>query len=220
MLRRKLPIADLLFGVQMVGGFVVCSTQFFRLIETTKGQLLSMFLIMEGYLCLNLMLASAAHRAGPSRVTKQTLVTYQIWLLLIGSNIAAIFLNGDYRWSHNDTLTVAYVIIGILIVFLVMSLRKVGLQDPMFRGLLSMVMKALPQFLMIPEIMEQGGAGLPGAAVMVGNLTILIRVGQIGFAIRESGRDRNRLWLCASEVVNEVSWATLSVVWLVWWLRS
>ena len=89
-LKKKL-IADLLFWIQIVCAFILCGSQFFRFLETTKGQLLSMFLIMEAYLYLHLMLAVGAHRAQPSRVTRQTLWTYAMWLVLILSNIVAIF---------------------------------------------------------------------------------------------------------------------------------
>jgi hypothetical protein len=210
---KKKLIADLLFGVQIIGAFVLCGSQFFRLLETTQGQLLSMFLVMEAYLCLHLMLAVGAHRAQPSRVTRQTLWTYVMWLALIGSNIVAIFLNGSYEWSQNDTRTAALALLGTVLVFAVMKLRHIRLQDPMLKSFLAMLFKALPQFIMAFEVALKGGAGVPAAAVIAGNITILVRIGQIWFAIREAGWDRNRVWLCISETMNEVSWATVSVVW-------
>lgn len=211
-LKRKL-IADFLFLVQIICAFILCGSQFFRFLETTKGQLLSMFLIMEAYLCLHLMLAVDAHRAQPSRVTRQTLWTYAIWLTLIGSNIAAIF-NGSYQWNQNDTRTATLALLGTALVFAVMKLRGIGLQEPILKSFLAMLYKALPQFIMAFEVAQKGGAGVPAAAVITGNITILIRIGQIWFAIREAGWDRNRVWLCVSETMNEVSWATVSVVWL------
>lgn len=210
---KKKLIADLLFGVQIIGAFVLCGSQFFRLLETTKGQLLSMFLVMEAYLCLHLMLAAGAHRAQPSRVTRQTLWTYVMWLALIGTNIVAIFLNGSYQWSQNDTRTATLALLGTVLVFAVMKLRGIRLQDPMLKSFLAMLFKALPQFIMAFEVAQKGGAGVPAAAVIAGNITILIRIGQIWFSIREAGWDRNRVWLCVSETVNEVSWATVSVIW-------
>lgn len=210
---KKKLIADLLFGVQIISGFVLCGIQFFRLLETTKGQLLSMFLVMEAYLCLHLMLAVGAHHAQPSRVTRQTLWTYVMWLALIDFNIVAIFLNGSYEWSQNDTRTVTLALLGTVLVFAAMKLRGVGLQDPMLKSCLAMLFKALPQFIMAFEVAQKGGAGVPAAVVIAGNITILIRIGQIWFSIREAGWDRNRVWLCVSETVNEVSWATVSIIW-------
>jgi hypothetical protein len=210
---KKKLIADLLFGVQIIGAFVLCGSQFFRLLETTKGQLLSMFLLMEAWLCLHLMLAVDAHRAQSSRVTRQTLWTYVMWLALIGTNIIAIFLNGSYQWSQNDTRTITLVLLGTVLVCAVMKLCHIRLQDPMFKSLLATLFKALPQFIMVFEVVQKGGAGIPAVAVIVGNITVLIRIGQIWFAIREAGWDRSRVWLCISEIANEVSWAAVSVVW-------
>ena len=211
---KKKLVADLLFGVQIIGAFVLCVSQFFRLLETTKGQLLSMFLVMEAYLCLHLMLAVGAHRAQPSRVTRQTLWTYMMWLVLIGSNIAAIFLNGSYQWSQNDTRTTTLALLGTVLLLVVMKFRGIKLQNPMLKSFLAMLFKAVPQFIMAFEVAQKGGAGVPVAAVIAGNITILVRIGQIWFAICEAGWDRNRIWLCVSETMNEVSWATVSVVWL------
>ena len=210
---KKKLIADLLFGVQIVGAFILCGSQFFRLLETTKGQLLSMFLVMEAFLCLHLMLAAGAHRAQPSRITRQTLWTYAMWLALIASNIVAIFLNGSYRWGQNDTRTASLALLGTVLVFAVIKFRGIRLQDPMLKSFLAMLFKAMPQFIMAFEVAQKGGAGVPAAAVIAGNITILIRIGQIWFAIHEAGWDRNRVWLCASETMNEVSWATVSVIW-------
>lgn len=212
MFSKKL-IADLLFVVQIIGAFVLCGSQFFRLLETTKGQLLSMFLVMETYLCLHLMLTVGAHRTQPSQVTRQTLWTYVMWLVLIGTNIVAIFLKGSYRWSQNDTRTATLALLGTVLVFAVMKLRGIRLQDSMLKSFLAMLFKAPPQFIMAFEVAQKGGAGVPAAAVIAGNITILSRIGQIWFSTREAGWDRNRVWLCISETVNEISWATVSVIW-------
>ncbi|MEK9158933.1 MAG: hypothetical protein AAB673_02940 [Patescibacteria group bacterium] len=211
---NKKLLADVLFGVQIIGALVLSGSQFFRLLETTQGQLLSMFLIMEGFLCLNLMLAIGSHRAQPSRITKQTVWTYIMWLVLIGSNILAIFLNGHYQWSPNDTRTSLLAIGGAVVVFTVTKIQGVGLKDPMSKSLLAMIFKAMPQFVMTFEIAQKGGAGVPAAALIAGHITVLTRIGQIWLAIREAGWDRNRVWLGASEAANEISWIAVTAAWI------
>lgn len=212
---QKKLIADLLFGVQIIGAFVLAGSQFFRLIETTKGQLLSMFLGMEAFAFINILLAISAHREQPSRAVRQALWTYELWFVLMGSNIVAIFINGGYEWSRNDTRTFTLLLLGAVAVFAVMKIRDVGFRDPMPRSLFAMACKVLPQFIMALEIAQNGGAGVPAAAIVAGNINILVRIGQLGFAIREAGPNRNLVWLCANEIMNEVSWATVSVVWLL-----
>lgn len=211
---NKKLIADVLFGVQILGALVLSGSQFFRLLETTKGQLLSMFLIMEAFFCLSLMLAIGSHRAQPSRITKQTIWTYVMWIVLIGSNILAVFLNGDYKWSPNDTKTSLLALSGAVVVFAVTKIQGIGLKDPMSKSLLAMIFKALPQFVMAFEIAQKGGAGVPLAALIAGHVTVLTRIGQIWFAIREAGWDRNRVWLGASEAANEISWIAVTVAWI------
>ncbi len=217
---KKKLITDVLFGIQITGAFVLCGSQFVRFLETTQEQLLSMFLTMEVYLALHLMLAVGAHRAQPSRVTHQTVWVFIVWLTLIGSNILAIFINGRYVWSENDTNTMRLAMAGTVLVYAIVRIRKVNLTDPMPKAWLAMLFKAGPQFVMAFEVELKGGAGVPLAAVIAGNITILIRMGQVAFAMYEAGWERNRIWLFASETMNELSWATVSVVWAFWYFTQ
>jgi hypothetical protein len=50
--------------------------------------------------------------------------------------------------------------------------------------------------------------------VVNGHFTILMRIGQLIFSIREAGWDRNRIGSAISEVANEASWLIVTVVWL------
>ena len=217
-LRARMAISDLLFGGQIAGALLLCAVQFLRLIETTQGQLLSMYVCIEAYLCFNLMLALDAHRVRSGRVIRQALWTYVIWLVLIAFDIAAFVINGSYQWNENDTRTAIFVTLGVVLICVATNSRNIGLEDPMIKSLLAMLFKALPQFAVAVEIEQEGGHGVPGLAIIVGNLTILIRIGQILFAACETGWNRNLAWLCASETVNEVSWAVVSIVWLIWHL--
>ncbi len=142
---RSKVTADLLFGVQIIGAFVLCVSQFIRLLTSTNGQLLCMFLGIEIFIALHLLLAVAALRDQPNRITKQAVWIYALWVVLIGTNIIAFFLNGHYRWSENDTRTGILILVGVGTVMSAMRIRKIGLGDPMVKGLLAMIFKALPQ---------------------------------------------------------------------------
>ena len=202
---KKKMIADLLFGVQIAGAFVLCGSQFFRMLRTVEGVSLSMFFIIEAYLCLQLLLGIAAHRAQPSRVTAQTLAGYFTWIVLLLTNVFAVFWNGSYRWSANDTWTTALTAGGSALVLGYSRLNGLALQDPAIKGLLSSACRVLPQLFLAAKVAQEGGAGLPGLAVVVGNLTILVRIAQVSLAIREAGWERNRRWLLISESANEAS---------------
>ena len=78
-----------------------------------------------------------------------------------------------------------------------------------------MFFKAIPQLALAYKIFMRGGAGLAGAAVITGHITILPRLGQLWFSIKEAGWDRNRHGSALSELANEASWLVATLVWLL-----
>ena len=56
---------------------------------------------------------------------------------------------------------------------------------------------------------------MAGAMLLTGHIGIMTRLGQLWFAIREAGWDRNRLGVVLSETANEVTWILVTVAWLV-----
>lgn len=216
---KQKRIADFLFGVQMICAVVLCGSFFFRALQTVQGVSLSMFVGVEAFFALNLLLALRAHATRPSRVTAQAVVAYAAWVVLAGSDVAAIFLNGGYRWSRNDTLTSLIVAAGSAVVISYASVRRLPLSNPGIRGGLSVVAKALSQFFLAAKVVGEGGAGIPAASIIAGHITGLIRLGQMLFALRESSADRNRFWLVVTEIANEASWVAVTVAWLLWLLK-
>ena len=217
---NKRLIADLLFWVQIVLAFVFSVPQFLLLLENTQGQSLSMQIVMLGFLVMSLSLAFGTHRASPSRITRQIIAIYLMWSVFIAGNIGAIFWNGKYCWSVNDSVTMVLAVIGIVVVLVVCRTRNTGLDDPMPKGLLAILSKAVPQFMMALKVASEGGAGVPMPTIIVGNITVCLRIGQIWLSIREAGWDKNRVWLLLSETLNEISWATVSIVWAFWFLSQ
>jgi hypothetical protein len=211
----KEKIADFLFIVQVVGAVVMCGSQFVRFLTTVQGQSLSMMAVMEIYLVLHLALAVSAHKAKPSRSTWQMVATFLLWIVGIGSNIGAIFYNGSYQWSGFDNTTCILALVGAALVFGSSRFYGVGFSDPMPKAILAMLFKATPQLIMAFKVASEGGAGVPMAAIITGNITVLTRLAMLGISIYEEGRDRNRIWLFASETANEISWAAVSVVWVL-----
>lgn len=216
---RKKMFADLLFVVQILGALALCGSQFVRFLHTTDGYSLAMLLLMEVYLLLHLALALGSHQAAPSRVTYQTLLTFVIWIVLIGSNIGALWWNGKYRWSANDTWTSVLALGGTAVVFTLSKRMKLDWRDPLPKSVLAILFKALPQSMMAYKVSQVGGAGVPALAIIAGNVTILIRISQIVMAIREAGWERNRTWLLVSETLNWLSWTAVGVAWCCWWIR-
>lgn len=210
---KKRTIADLLFGVQIVGALVFCGAYFMRSLHDVTGSSIVQFSLVATYLLFHLALGIGAHRAAPSRVTRQAIFTYAFWFVLIVAIIGAAGTNPAYRWNEKETtqlLTAAVLTIAVLIVSAIQD-RKMS--DPMVKALFAIAYKSVPQVLLAWKFLAEGASGTPGLSVVVGHLTILIRLGQIYFMVKEAGWDRNRIWLAVSETLNEASWIIASAVW-------
>jgi len=211
----KKRVADLFFGVQIVGGTIFCAGQGYRMLTTTQGINASWFVMWEVFLVLNLVMAIRAHQNQPSRVTVQTVFTYSWWLVLVSGNIVAIFWQHRGAWDHMDTVTALLVGVGGIVTVAAAQRKGLGLSDPVVRGYLGFFFKSVPQLTLAYKIYEQGGAGLATLTVVTGHLTVLTRIGQLGFSIREAGWDRNRIGAAIGEVGNEGGWIIVTLIWLL-----
>lgn len=212
---RKRMIADLLFGVQIIGAFIFCSAYILRSLEDVTGSSIAQFGLTIAFLGFNLALGVSVHRAAPSRVTRQAIATYITWIVLVVGITLAAGTNPDYRWNEKDTTTLVTGIVLTLVVVGVTIQQQLPVGDPMVKGSFAIAYKAVPQFLLAWKFLTEGASGTPGLSVVIGHLTVLIRIGQISFMVREAGWNRPLKWLMASEVLNEVSWIAATIVWLL-----
>lgn len=211
---KKRMITDLLFGVQIIGATLFCGAYTLRSLKDVTGSSAAQFGLVATYLVFHLTLGLGAHRASPSRVTRQAIATYAIWFVLILTTIGAVITNPMYRWNTKDTTTVltAAVLTGTVIIL--SFVRKLRFSDPAVKASFAIAYKSVPQVLLAWKFLAEGASGTPGLSVVVGHATILIRLGQIYFMVKEAGWDRNRIWLAVSESANEVSWIVATIAWL------
>lgn len=214
MSQERRLLADTLFAIQISGALVVCGSQFVRLLETTEGQLISKFILSEAYLLLHIMLATSAHRAQSSTVTTQTLWIYSAWTGGFALDIVAILCNGDYEWSHNDTTAFGIAFSGVATALFV-KWCGIGWHDPILKSIIVIFVQVAPHFLIAAEVAREGGAGIPVWAIIAGNITISVRVVHVWLSVREARWDRNRVCMCINETMNEISWLTVSLTWLL-----
>ncbi len=85
----------------------------------------------------------------------------------------------------------------------------------MVKAFFAIAYKSVPQVLLAWKFLAEGASGTPGLSIIVGHATILVRLGQIYFMVREAGLDRNRVWLAVSETANELSWVIATIAWLI-----
>lgn len=213
---QKKMIADSLFGVQIICTFVFGGSQFLRMLTTSQGVSISWFACWQVFLVLNLVLAIRAHHNQPSRITLQTILSYVTWVTMVTLDLGVMFWKSTGTWNERDTATVVLAAIGIIATFTVARRKQLAVTDPMVKGYLAVFFKAVPQLILAYNMFMVGGGGLAGAAILTGHITILTRLGQLWFSIREAGWDRNRIGSAMSELANEGSWMIVTIIWFMY----
>jgi hypothetical protein len=207
--------ADALFGVQLLFTFIFGGSQFYRMLTTSQGVNISWFLSWLIFLLLNLVLCIRAHQNQPSRITLQTILSYAAWTFVVAADLSVMLWKGTHVWGRTDTITATIVGLGVALTLALSYRLELGLVDPMVKGWLAIFFKAIPQLALAYKIFLRGSAGLAAAAVITGHITILSRLGQLWFSIKEAGWDRNRRGSALSELANEASWLVATLVWMV-----
>lgn len=189
-------------------------SQTLQMLHSTEGLSNSWFLFWAMFLAVNLGLSIQAHRVQPSRVTLQTVWAYSLWTAIICANLAALAWHGGGTWRPIDNLTAVIVALGTCGTLGIGYRHGLSWRDPVVRGWLAVFFKGVPQLTLAWNLLLVGSAGLAGFAVLAGHVTICTRLGQLCYAIREAGWDRNRLGSLISEIANEASWLVATLVWL------
>jgi hypothetical protein len=207
--------ADILFVVQIALALISGGSEFLRLLTTSQGVNLTWLASWLIFLLINLVLVLRAHHLRPSRVTIQTVLTYGAWTTVIGACLGAMLWQGTALWDGKDTLTVILVALGLTITRFIAYRLGLGLADPLVHAGVAACFIGLPQLILAYKIFSVGGEGMAGLMLLAGHIGICTRLGQLWFAIREAGWDRNRQGAALSESANEISWLLVTLAWLV-----
>lgn len=211
----KNKTSDILFIIQILAAIVFGGGQFIRMWTTTEGVNISYFVFWEIALILNLILAVKANKVQSSKVTKQVLITYVIWIILVTADLAVMIIRKTSYWDFKDDITSLIVGIGILSTLVIAKKNKLGIKDPMVNGYNSMFFKAVPQLTMAYKIALEGSRGLAGTTVLAGIVTNSTRLGQLISSVKEAGWDRNRKGGAISEFGSTLTWYIISIVWAI-----
>ncbi len=198
-------IADLLFALQIVLALISGGSEFLRLLTTSQGINISWLVSWLAFLLINLTLTIQAHLTLPSRVTLQAVFTYAAWTLMIAACLGALLWRGEEIWDPEDNLTTLAVALGLAFTLLAAYRLGWGFADPLVRAGVAACFIGLPQLTLTYKIFMEGGAGMAGLMLLAGHIGICTRLGQLWFAIREAGWDRNRQGAALSELANEVT---------------
>ncbi|MDP6574932.1 MAG: hypothetical protein QF755_00350 [Candidatus Peribacteraceae bacterium] len=207
-------IADGLFVIQFVCIAVFGYAQFCRMLRTTQGVSITWYLTFGGFLLLNLLLMFRANQVKSSRTTRQAIVSYAFLTIVVIVHVTTILFKG-YVWDGNDTCTTF--LSGLLITVIVIVARRCNLKitDAMVKGWIAVSLRTAPQFIMAYKIWTVGGDGIAGAILITGHVTVLSRLGQVLYSLKEASWDRNRIATAMSEIANELSWTLVTVAWFV-----
>jgi hypothetical protein len=207
--------ADVLFLVQIVLAMISGGSEFLLLLTTSQGVNLTWLASWLAFLLINLVLTLRAHRSQPSRVTLQTFLSYAAWTTAIAACLGALLWKGNELWDAKDTLTAILVGAGLIITVLWAYRLGLKLTDPLVAAFFAVCFIGLPQLTLAYKIFSVGGAGMAGAMLLAGHIGIGTRLGQLWFAIREAGWDRNRKGAALSEIANEITWLLVTLAWLL-----
>lgn len=215
----KKTMADLFFGVQIIGALLFCGAYAWRLRTDVVGASVAQFALVVLYLVFHIVLAINAHCDEPSRGTKQAIVMYALWLVLMLIIVGVVITNPSYQWDKKDTTTTIMGLILTLAVLATSYVQGLPLKDPMIKGFFAIAYKAVPQVLLAWKFLAEGASGVPALSIWVGHATILIRLGHLyligGEKEGEKEWNKGRLWLWRSEMANEASWIIATIAWLI-----
>ncbi len=207
--------ADVLFALQIALALISGGSEFLRLLTTAQGVSLTWLASWLIFLLINLGLTLRSHRLLPSRVTTQTVLTYGAWTTVIAACLGALLWQGTELWDGKDTLTVILVGLGLTLTGFTAYRLGLGLADPLVHAGVAACFIGLPQLILAYKIFTVGGQGMAGLMLLAGHIGICTRLGQLWFAIREAGWDRNRQGAALSESANEITWLLVTLAWLV-----
>lgn len=210
----KTLTADAFFILQIGLSIISGGSQFLRLLTTSQGVNISWLVSWLTFLVINLALTIRAHRSQPSRVTLQTVLTYTAWTMAIASCLAVMLWRATELWDRKDTVTTMVVGLGVLLTWVQAHRLGLPLTDPLVHGFFAVCFIGLPQVTLAYKIFLVGGEGLAGGMLLAGHIGITTRLGQLWFAIREAGWDRNRQGAALGEIANEATWLLVTLAWL------
>jgi hypothetical protein len=188
-----------------------------RMFSSTDGVILTSFLFVDIYAIFMLSLSIGAHKAGPSRITRQMIA---IWIIGVGlySLFTLIFVfKAKALWNPNDTVNSLYALTGTIGAVALITLRKLPIQHPDVRMSIAISFRVIPQLMLALNIFaSQSSKGVSGWFVWSFHVLIACRIIQIIIAIKHYGKDRNRQCMLISESLGWASWWLITMAWVIY----
>ena len=216
-MNKKLTFGDFLFGLQILLAWIFTVPQVIRAFHSTAGMTMTWPMFCSAFVLVNLFLAIGAYKDSHSRKALQVTLVYANWLVLWVSILIPMSIYGT--WKSNDTVvsTLILIAVGILLVARRESSLKATISEPITRGIVSLIVKSVPQLFIAYCIMQAGkNNGLAGTTLIIGHITVCIRIAEIYSAAKQDGWTRKNVGLFISEAGNELTWVITTLAWIAY----
>lgn len=186
-----------------------------RALTTTAGASLAQYAAFCLGFTAQLALAIAAWRKDRRRIITQMLVLFGTWSVLSFGLVAVVAIGTEYHWSRVDTTIAAFSLTGLAAIGAWAALMRTPVTDAAMKGWTNIVLKSIPQFILVAKVWSEGSAGISWVAIAAGSVSILTRLIPMSSLLRKGGANREEKWLWTTDVVNLASWLTVTGVWLI-----
>ncbi len=206
-------LTDLMAVFGFVSAFVWCGAQILRAYTTLEGASLAQYISFVLSFALGFSLALSSRKENPGRIINQQLWLFGAWTVC-GLVLLSVVATLDYRWTRGDTVSSLITAVGVVFTAVWATKRGLGIKSPMIRAWLSIFLKPVPQFLLVHKVFVEGGAGITVIAIVIGNVSIAMRLIPLIISAKTEGADKNKKWLIIAETTNQISWLAVTAVWL------
>ena len=205
-----------LFWFQVFCALFSGSAQALKMLDSTQGLTLSFFIFQIGFMLINLGLSyDALTSANTNRQMKfQSIIVYLMWTIFSILHISIVLWKMPDLWRNIDTVSTSIVLLGLLLIFIYMKIKKFPVSAPYIRMSIAILLKSLPQLFLAGSIFLYGGSGVSGWWLLFGHFIIISRIGHLWISNNQGWNINTRASLI-SEIWNEITWATATIVWLV-----
>ncbi len=214
--KQKTRGTDILFSIQIVGMIIFTVGQFMSMLKTVQGISPAWLICAEAFCVLSFSLAYLGWKKVRSRATFQLLITHFGWMISVLLLLILLIRRFDeVLWGWYDTLV--FILVGVATFFVILwaIIARLGISDPVVRGVLAGIYRGFPHIALAYKIFLLGGNGLALATVFAANFTACVRIWQLLATASKEGWDRSRKGLLFGESINEVTWILVTVVWLL-----
>lgn len=209
----------LMFWAQIFFAIIFVSSQALRMLESTQGVSLSLFIRNGIFALINLSLSIVALRETKKEeemvIKRQSVYIYVMWSSFILVHLVIALMEMPDWWNANDTQTVKVVGAGVVATLVFAEVMGVSFPDPYVRAALAIFFKSVPQVALAFSIAMYGNDGLSGVYMLTGHITILIRIAHLWMS-NSRRQSRSTKASLVNEVCNDASWIVATVAWYMY----